>query len=245
MGVLDGRVALVTGSTRGIGRGIAELFVAEGATLVVNGRRQDAAEQAAREIAEQVRGSTVIGLGADQSSKVEIQSLCRRAAEALGTVDVLVNNAAIAPRTAITRVTDEEWDETLLVDLTAPFWYIRELVPGMKQLGRGSILNVTSGAGISGTIGFSSYSAAKGGMNGLSYTLAQELERFGIRTNLLAAGADTDMMRQLPKEIFDPETANMPSVEANARTALRLVADDSLNGQCFHVGQEAELPPLG
>ena len=244
MGVLDGRVALVTGSTRGIGRGIAELFVAEGAAVVVNGRRQDAAEQAAREIGEQVPGSTVIGLGADQSSKVEIQALCHRAAEALGTVDVLVNNAAIAPRTAITRVTDEEWDETLLVDLTAPFWYIRELVPGMKQVGRGSILNVTSGAGISGTVGFSSYSAAKGGMNGLSYTLAQELERFGIRTNLLAAGADTDMMRQLPKEIFDPETANLPSVEANARTALRLVADDSLNGQCFHVGQEAELPPL-
>lgn len=244
MGVLDGRVALVTGSTRGIGRAIAELFATEGAALVVNGRRQDAADQAAREIAEQVAGSTVIGIGADQSSKAEIQALCRGAADALGPVDVLVNNAAVAPRTAITRVTDEEWDETLLVNLTAPFWYIRELVPGMKQLGRGAILNVTSGAGIHGTIGFSSYSAAKGGMNGLSYTLAQELERFGIRTNLLAAGADTDMMRQLPKEIFDPETANLPSVEANARTALRLVADDSLNGQCFQVGQEAELPPL-
>jgi len=98
------------------------------------------------------------------------------AEEAFGPVDVLVNNAAIVPRTAITRVTDEEWDETLLVDLTAPFWYIRERVPGMKKLGRGAIVNVTSGAGISGTIGFSSYAAAKGGMNALSYTLAQELE---------------------------------------------------------------------
>jgi NAD(P)-dependent dehydrogenase (short-subunit alcohol dehydrogenase family) len=82
-------------------------------------------------------------------------------------------------------------------------------------------------------------------MNCLSYTLAKELERFGIRTNLLAAGAMTDMMRQLPKEIFNPETANMPTVEANAQTTLRLVVDESLNGQCFHVGQESTLPPLG
>jgi NAD(P)-dependent dehydrogenase (short-subunit alcohol dehydrogenase family) len=237
MGVLDGRVALVTGSTRGIGRAIAELFASEGAAVVVNGRRQAEAEKAAGEIV----GRT-IGIGADQSSLEEIRSLCRRAEEAFGTVDVLVNNAAIAPRTAITRVTDEEWAETLLINLTAPFWYIREIVPGMKALGRGSILNVTSGAGISGTTGFSSYSAAKGGLNGLSYTLAKELERFGIRTNLLAAAAYTDMMRQLPKEIFDPEQANMPTVESNAATALRLVVDDGLNGQCFHVGQEADLP---
>jgi 3-oxoacyl-[acyl-carrier protein] reductase len=240
MGLLDGRVALVTGSTRGIGRAIAELFAAEGAAVVVNGRRQADADQAAQEIE-----GTTFGIGSDQSVLAEVRDLCGKAEAVFGPVDVLVNNAAIAPRTAITRVTDEEWDETLRVDLTAPFWYIRELVPGMKKLGRGSILNVTSGAGIGGSIGFSSYSAAKGGMNGLSYTLAQELERFGIRTNLLAAAAMTDMMRQLPEEIFGAEAAAaLPSVEANARTALRLVADGSLNGQCFQVGQESELPPF-
>jgi NAD(P)-dependent dehydrogenase (short-subunit alcohol dehydrogenase family) len=232
IGALVGRVALVTGSTRGIGRAIAELFAVEGAAVIVNGRKQADAERAADEI-----DGRVIGIGADQSSLDEIRALCRRAEQHFGPVDVLVNNAAIAPRTAITRITDNEWDETLLVNLTAPFWYIRELVPGMKKSGWGSILNVTSGAAISGTVGFSSYAAAKGGLNALSATLAVELQGFGIRTNLLCASAMTDMMRQLPAEIFDPST-RLPSVEANARTALRLVLDESLNGQCWHVGEE-------
>jgi NAD(P)-dependent dehydrogenase (short-subunit alcohol dehydrogenase family) len=209
IGALVGRVALVTGSTRGIGRAIAELFAVEGAAVIVNGRKQADAERAADEI-----DGRVIGIGADQSSLDEIRALCRRAEQHFGPVDVLVNNAAIAPRTAITRITDNEWDETLLVNLTAPFWYIRELVPGMKKSGWGSILNVTSGAAISGTVGFSSYAAAKGGLNALSATLAVELQGFGIRTNLLCASAMTDMMRQLPAEIFDPST-RLPSVEAN------------------------------
>jgi NAD(P)-dependent dehydrogenase (short-subunit alcohol dehydrogenase family) len=236
VGALDGHVALVTGSTRGIGRAIAELFVTEGGAVVVNGRNRDDAERVAAEI-----GEGTLGIGADQSSLDEIRALCRRAEESLGTIDVLVNNAAVAPRSAITRVTDEEWEETLLVDLTAPFRYIRELVPGMKRAGWGSILNVTSGSGSTGTPGFSSYSAAKGGLNGLSATLALELARFGIRTNLLEAAAMTDMMRQLPRDVFDPDTS-LPSVEANARTALRLVSDESLNGQRWQVGDEDRFP---
>ena len=117
---------------------------------------------------------------------------------------------------------------------------MREIIPGMKSLGRGSILNITSGAGISGTPGFASYSAAKGGLNGLSYTLALELARFGIRVTLMAAGALTDMLRQLPPELLEPMKEGMPSVEANARTALHLVATDGLTGQCYRPGQELE-----
>jgi NAD(P)-dependent dehydrogenase (short-subunit alcohol dehydrogenase family) len=114
----------------------------------------------------------------------------------------------------------------------------------MKRLGRGAIVNVTSAAGIGGTVGFTSYSDAKGGLNALSYTLAQELAGFGIRTNLLSAAAMTDMMRQLPPQVFDPDTP-LPSVEENARTALRLVVDPSLNGRCLRPGEERDLPPLG
>jgi 3-oxoacyl-[acyl-carrier protein] reductase len=246
MGQLEGRVAVVTGSTRGIGRAIAARFAAEGAAVVVNGRRIDDAERAAAEITSGLPGDAgrVVGIAADQASLEQIGALCRAAKDAFGTVDVLVNNAAIAPRSAITRVSDAEWDECLLVDLTAPFRYIRELVPGMKRLGRGAIVNVTSAAGMTGTVGFSSYSAAKGGLNALTYTLAQELAGFGIRTNLLSAGAMTDMMRQLPPEIVDPDTP-LPSVDENAATALRLVVDPALNGRCLRPGEERDLPPLG
>lgn len=232
MGQLDGRVALITGSTRGIGTAIAELFAAEGASVVIHGRRQQDCDR----VASSIPGS--VGIAGDQSELAAVRDVCRKAAEALGTVDILVNNAAIAPRTAFTRIEDEEWDQGLLVNLTAPFWFMREVVPGMKAAGWGSILNVTSGANTGSPPGFSTYAAAKGGLNGLSFTMAGELERFGIRTNLLTASAYTDMIRQLPEEIHLPMKEVLPTVEENARTALTLVADRSLNGRLWGVGGE-------
>ena len=160
----------------------------------------------------------------------------RRAQDEVGTVDVLVNNAGFSTRTVITRLTDDEWDRSLAVNLTGPMYLIRELVPGMKQAGWGRIVNVTSGAGMHGMPGFSAYAAAKGGIVGLTFTLAMELARFGIKVNALSPAALTDMLRQLPPELLDPMVeAGLPTVEDCADVALTLVVDDAPTGEVVTV----------
>ena len=229
--MLSGHVALVTGSTRGIGRAIAERFTAEGARVVVNGRDADAA----RTVAATLDGA--VGIGGDVSDLASVREMCDRATEVLGPVDILVNNAGIASRRAITRMTDDDWFQSLAVNLTGSMYTIRELVPGMKARGWGRIVNVTSGAATHGNAGFSAYAAAKGGVVGLARTLALELERFGIRVNALAPAALTDMLRQLPAELLEPLIdSGLPTVEDCAQAALGLVIDDAPNGEVVHVG---------
>src|SRR5262249_5495828 len=154
--------------------------------VVVSGRD----DGTARAVAASIAGA--VGIGCDVSDHASVHALCRRAREQLGRVDILVNNAGVASRRAITRMTDDEWFESLAVNLTGPMYLIRELVPDMKANGWGRIVNVTSFAGTQGTPGFSAYAAAKGGIVGLTLTLARELEGFGIRVNALSPAALTD-----------------------------------------------------
>jgi 3-oxoacyl-[acyl-carrier protein] reductase len=234
-GLLDGRVALVTGSTRGIGRAMAEVFAAEGARVVVNGRR----EEDARSVAKEIPGS--IAVGGDMADQAAIDAMVERVTEELGRIDILVNNAGISRRSAITRVTDEEWYEVIRVNLTGPMFLTRAVVRHMKAAGRGVILNVISGAGTYGTVGFSSYAASKGGLAGLTMTWAKELAGFGIRVNALSPSALTDMMRQLPPELLDPMAPALAPPATVARAALFLVSDlaESVNGQIVSAGAGA------
>ncbi|HUZ10933.1 MAG TPA: SDR family oxidoreductase [Acidimicrobiales bacterium] len=230
--LLDGRAVIISGSTRGIGRAMAELFAAEGARVVVNGRRHEDAVAVAAEI------PGAIGVGGDLSDLDSINALVERVREEWGRVDVLVNNAAISRRSAVTRVTNEEWDEVIRVNLTGPMYLTRAVVPMMKAQGGGVILNVISGAGTHGTIGFSSYAASKGGLVGLTMTWAQELAPFGIRVNALSPAALTDMMRELPSELLDPMIGRLADPADVAAVALALVSDLSklVNGQIIGAG---------
>ena len=233
--LLEGKVAVVTGSTRGIGRAMAETFADHGARVVVNGRRTEDAEAAAGAIA----GS--IGVGGDMSDQTAIDALVQRATNELGGIDILVNNAAISRRSALTRVTDEEWNEVIRVNLTGPMFLTRAVVPVMKQRGGGVILNVISAAGTEGTIGFSSYAASKGGLVGLTMTWAKELARFNIRVNALSPSALTDMMRELPPDLLEPMEERLADPADVAGTALFLVSSmgKSVHGQIVSASARA------
>lgn len=230
--LLNEKVAVISGSTRGIGRAMAERFAREGAKVVVNGRRDEDAQATAADIP----GS--LAIGGDMSDQGAIDHLVEGVSAAWGRVDILVNNAAISRRSALTRVTNEEWDEVILVNLTGPMYLTRAIVPFMKRQGSGVILNVISGAGTHGTIGFSSYAASKGGLVGLTMTWALELARFGIRVNALSPSALTDMMRELPLDLLAPIEKSLPSPNDVADVALFLVSDLSklVNGQIIGAG---------
>jgi 3-oxoacyl-[acyl-carrier protein] reductase len=230
--LLDGRVALVTGSTRGIGRAIAEAFAAEGARVVVNGRRQADSDAIAATIPRS------LSMGGDMGDRATIAALVDQVRAECGGIDILVNNAAIPQRSAITRLTDEEWDEVLRVNLTGPMALGRAVVPSMKERGGGSIINVISNAGTQGIPGFSAYAASKAGLLGLTLVWAKELARFGIRVNALSPGAMTDMMRQLPKEMLQPMEAWLSPPEDVAGAALFLASDlaKTVTGQVLEAG---------
>jgi len=230
---LSGRVALVTGSTRGIGRAVAAALVAEGTVVVVHGRDEETAGKTASDLGAR------LGVGADLADRAALDEVVRRVTDGCGPVNILVNNAGISSRAAITRVTDEDWDAALAVNLTGPLCLTRAVVPGMKRLGRGVILNVVSGAGTYGIPGFSAYGASKGGLLALTMTWAKELQGFGIRVNAMAPAALTDMLRQLPPDELERLVASgLPSVEAVAETAVFLLSDQSRHstGQLIQVG---------
>jgi 3-oxoacyl-[acyl-carrier protein] reductase len=232
MSLLDGRVAVITGSTRGIGRAMADAFATEGARVVVNGRCQKDADDVAAALPD------ALAIAGDMAVQRDIDNLVAQVRAAWGRIDILVNNAGISRRSAITRLTEEEWDEVLRVNLTGPMRVSRAVIPVMKAQGAGTILNVISGAGTHGNVGFSSYAASKGGLVGLTMTWAQELAGFGIRVNALSPSALTDMMRQLPPEVFASLEDRLPPPADIAGTALFLVSDlaKAVTGQIVAAG---------
>jgi 3-oxoacyl-[acyl-carrier protein] reductase len=232
MGRMDGKVALVTGSTKGIGRATAALLAAEGARVIVHGTRQADAEA----VAQTIPGA--VGIGADMGDRAAVVELIERAVTEVGPIDVLINNAGVAGRRAITRITDEEWDHVIAVNLTGPLVAIRAVVPSMKKRATGVIINLVSVAATEGTVGFSSYASSKAGLTGLTITLGAELAGFNIRVNAVSPSALTSMTRELPPEVLQGMIDNgLPEVESVAEVILFLASDASrdITGQVLRV----------
>ena len=186
---LSGRVALVTGSTRGIGRAIAETLAGCGARVAVVGRDLARAEEAAGQLGAEHRG-----FAADVADPASVTALVEAVEKEMGAVDILVNNAGITRDNILFRLKDEDWDAVLDANLRGAFVAIRAATRGMMKRRWGRIINIASVVGIVGNKGQANYAASKAGLIGLTKTVAKELASRNILANVVAPGfIETDM----------------------------------------------------
>ena len=184
---LDGKVAVITGGGRGIGRAIALRFAAAGASVVVSGTSTEALERTGRDL--EARGARAIRVIADVADEAAVAQVIARTLVAFGRLDILVNNAGIAGPTAlVTEVKREDWERTLAVNLTGAFLCAKHALPHMIGQQSGRIINITSIAGLQAYALRSPYCASKWAMIGLTQTLAEEAGRYNVTANAIAPG---------------------------------------------------------
>ncbi len=201
MGKLDGRRALVTGASHGIGRAVALRLAKEGAAVALNYRSSAAeAEEAATAI--DANGGTAVVLGGDVADPAQAAALVDGAINMLGGIDVLVNNAGITRDSLIMRMSDDDWDAVLSTNLNGAFYCCRAAARHMVRQRWGRIINMSSVVGVAGNAGQANYTAAKAGLVGLTKTLAKELASRGVTANAIAPGfIETRMVEALSDEL--------------------------------------------
>jgi 3-oxoacyl-[acyl-carrier protein] reductase len=194
---LSDRAAVVTGSSRGVGRNVALAFAAEGADVLVN---YTSNQKAADDVVEQIRamGRKSFAVRADVASKAEVENMMVAAKENFGRLDILVNNAGFTRPAMLQKMTEEQWDAVLNAHLKGPFLCIQAALKYFQEQNYGKIINVSSVAGLVGTVGQVNYSAAKGGILSLTKSVARELARYNICANVISLGiVDTDMTEKI------------------------------------------------
>jgi acetoacetyl-CoA reductase len=207
---LAGKVALVTGSSRGIGRAIAKALAAEGATMGIHYCRGQ--EQAAELAGEFERGGTRVGLfQADVSQPAECHRLIEQASKQLGQVDILVNNAGMNRDRTLRKMSASEWDEVIDTNLNSVFHCTKAVLDPMVARGWGRVINIASITGQTGSFGQSNYAAAKAGVIAFTKSVAQELAKHGITVNAICPGfVDTDMVAGMPQAARDRAKNRIP-----------------------------------
>ncbi|MEE9172337.1 MAG: SDR family NAD(P)-dependent oxidoreductase [candidate division NC10 bacterium] len=227
---LEGKVALITGGSQGIGKAVAAAFTREGAEVIVTARGREGLEAAAAEIG--AGRGRVVPLQADVGDRQQVQGLAGKIKERFGEVHVLVNNASLlGPRVPVLEYPEEDWEAVIAVNLHGPFFVIKACLPLMVAAGGGSIINVSSGVGRVGKAHWGAYAVSKFGVEGLTQLLAAELRPLQIRVNAVNPGGTRTAMRAAAYPEEDPLT--LPTPEQITPVFVFLASDEShhLTGQ--------------
>ena len=241
-GPLDGRVAIVTGGSRGIGAAIAALLAEDGAAVVVSGRDADRLQRTAKEL--EAQGGAILGVVADAAIRQDAERLVDAAKQRFGRVDILVNNAGIVRDGLLVRMKDEDWDRVMEVNLRGTFLMTRATTKLMiRRKSGGRVINIASTSGAMGNAGQANYSAAKAGLIGFTKAAARELAHWSILVNAVAPGLiETDMTAAISPEAREGLLAQVPlrriGTPREVAEVVRFLAGDAaayITGQVFHV----------
>jgi 3-oxoacyl-[acyl-carrier protein] reductase len=239
---LEGKVAVVTGGARGIGRAIAELLAQRGADVVIGDRLEEQAQATAAEIAT-ATGRRVSGCRVDVADSESAKDFIERAINQMGKVDILVNNAGITRDNLLMRISDQDWDAVLNVNLKGAFNCCKAVARAMMKQRYGRIVNITSVVGLAGNAGQANYSSSKAGLIGLTKSLAKELGPRNITVNAVAPGFVTTVLTDvLPQEFKEAAIKATPlgrygTPQDIARAVAFLASDDAafITGQVLSV----------
>ncbi len=241
MKLLEGKNALITGGSRGIGKAIVETFVAHGANVAFT---YLSSEEKANQIVTSLKGNTkVLAFKSNAANYTEAEELVKEVTSAFGSIDILVNNAGITRDNLILRMNEEQWDEVIQTNLKSVFNLTKQVIRPMMKARAGSIINLSSIVGVKGNAGQSNYAASKGGIIAFTKSIAQEIGSRNIRCNAIAPGfVETDMTDALGDDAKENFIKNIPlkrlgSTEDIANAAVFLGSDMSsyISGQTLSV----------
>lgn len=239
--LVKNKVAIVTGSARGIGFAIAQVLAEEGAKVVISDLSMSSGEESAKQLQE--KGYEAVFIPCDISKRDQVNKLFSKTKEHFGAIDVLVNNAGINRDGMLHKLTDDDWDKVIDINLKGTFNCMQEAAKLMREQGSGRIVNISSASWL-GNVGQANYAASKAGVIGLTKTACRELARKGVTVNAICPGfIDTDMTRGVPEKVWDIMISKIPAGFAgdprDVGQCVAFLASDKaryINGEVINVG---------